>query len=1044
MTAAEAYSEVQRRIQAARLTGQHWLDLGDIEGLERIPNEIAELTALRELGLGRRAYNLDKKQWERKVRRWLVDRPLADLTPLAGLSALQTLDLDDAKVSDLTPLAGLSALQTLHVSSMAVSDLTPLAGLSALQTLHVSSTAVSDLTPLAGLSALQTLDLRGTAVSDLTPLAGLSALQTLYVSSTAVSDLTPLAGLSTLQSLYVSYTAVSDLTPLAGLSALQTLDLNDTAVSDLTPLAELSALQSLQVRDSWVSDLTPLAGLSALQKLDVSSTAVSDLTPLAALSALQSLDVGSCQSITSWEPLCGHSSLQKLNVYGSGPSHLIPKWCESFPVLEKLIADRIMEVPPEVLSEHMDSNCMKGFRSWAAEMKAGEDKDQEVKIFVLGNGTAGKTQICRQLRGEGYDDQVPSTHGVQIGHFPLLPDAGQGATKAKLWDFGGQDIYHGTHALFLEGRAVFILVWSHEVEAVGDYEESGLSMHHHRLTYWLDYVRSLAGEDAALIVVQAKCDKESDRANAPLPAEHGFKRPLPQVTCSARLGKMDELNAAIRSATRYLLETHGTYRLPSSWVAVRDKLRELKLTEKTVFRERFDQLCRDTHGTSVPAALLSYLHRSGEVFYRKGLFKDEIVLDQEWALRAIYAVLDRNGPCQVLRQMGGIFTLPMLNHLVWRDEFNEAEQATILGMMESCAICFPLDERHHNTIQRYALPDLLPLEAEVKPRVEALWRPDLPAEKVTLEYAFLHAGILREFLCQIGRIGGPDAAYWRYGCCFYDSSTHSRARIRAESTGAPEAPACGRIIIETCDGNARELLAHLQEAIMEIRIGQPPQVIEEAGAAVAAAVEREETQPLAETLKIAPAPTEKPLIYLSYAWGGAKEELVDHLEARLIREGYEVKRDKRAMRPGDWISDFMREIGQARRVCVVLSEKYVQSPYCMRELLFLYQSSCGEKADFLNRIVPLVLEDAKLSKTPERLEHVRYWNAQLKELQDATAGLDPATWGGAGADMTMIRDFCHHTELMLRHVSDHLMPRGIKDIEKDDFAAVIEALKAKG
>ncbi len=446
----------------------------------------------------------------------------------------------------------------------------------------------------------------------------------------------------------------------------------------------------------------------------------------------------------------------------------------------------------------------------------------------------------------------------------------------------------------------------------------------------------------------------------------------------------------------------------------------------------------------MPAALLSYLHRSGEVFYREGLFKDEIVLDQEWALRAIYAVLDRDGPCQVLRQMGGIFTLPMLNSLVWHDEFSEKEQATILGMMKSCAICFPLDHYRHNTIQRYALPDLLPLEAEVKPRVEALWRPDLPAEKITLEYAFLHAGILREFLCQIGRIGGADAAYWRYGCCFYDSSTHSRARIRAESTGTPEVPARGRIIIETCDGHARELLARLQKAIMKIRIGQPPTVVEEAGAAVATAVEREETKPLAETLKIAPAPTGKPLIYLSYAWGGEKEELVNHLELRLVREGYEVKRDKRAMRPGDWISDFMREIGQARRVCVVLSEKYVQSPYCMRELLFLYQSSCGEKADFLNRIVPLVLEDAKLSKTPERLAHVRYWNAQLQELTEATAGLDPATWGGAGADMTMIRDFCHHTELMLRHVSDHLMPRGIKDIEKDDFAAVIEALKAKG
>ncbi len=43
----------------------------------------------------------------------------------------------------------------------------------------------------------------------------------------------------------------------------------------------------------------------------------------------------------------------------------------------------------------------------------------------------------------------------------------------------------------------------------------------------------------------------------------------------------------------------------------------------------------------------------------------------------------------------------------------------------------------------------------------------------------------------------------------------------------------------------------------------------------------------------------------------------------------------------------------------------------------------------------------------------------------------------------MISSFCHHTEKMLRHANDFLLPRGITDIEKDDFAAVIEALKRK-
>ena len=768
-----------------------------------------------------------------------------------------------------------------------------------------------------------------------------------------------------------------------------------------------------------------------------------DLSPLAALDTLRSLDVGACTNLGNWDPLRGHPRLEGLSAFGSGPARLTIDWLESLPALSHLTVDQAAGIPPEVLSENWMSNCLDSFRAWRADLDGGEERGQEVKVFVLGNGAAGKTQICRRLRGEDYDDQVPSTHGVQIGTFDVLPDAGDGAVRAKLWDFGGQDIYHGTHALFLEGRAIFAVVWSRDVEGKGEYEESGLSLHHPSLVYWLDYVRSLAGQDAAAIVIQAKCDLESDRAAAPVPAASGFKRPLPQITCSAKRGELDELRAALRSAGRYLLEVHGSYRLPKSWVAVREKLRGLKQAEKTISRERFDQLCRETHGTSVPAALLSYLHRCGELFYRQGLFRDAIVLDQEWAARAIYAVLDRKGPCQVLHQIGGIFTLELLDSLVWHDEFTHEEEQTILGMMESCAICFPVDRNYGEKVRHYAAPDMLPLESEVKTRVEALWRPDLPVQRVVLEYDFLHAGILRQFLCQIGRLAGPDAAYWRYGCCFYDANTRSRARVRTEKTATAEAPSRGRIVIETCEGNARELLGCLQEAITGIRIGLPPKIVEDTGTAPKAVLERQEPKPLEEALKIAPAPTERPVIYISYAWGGEKEELVDRLEARLEHEGYEVKRDKRTMRPGDWISDFIREIGRALRVCVVLSEKYVHSPYCMRELLYLYQSSLGEKQEFLTRIVPLVLDDAKVSTAKSRLDHVRYWNDQLRELKHATAGLAPAMWGGATADMTMIQDFCHHAEMMLRQVSDQLLPRGIKDIEKDDFADVLAALRRK-
>jgi hypothetical protein len=80
-----AYAEAEKRIANALSASSTKLDLS-IEGLTRIP-------------------------------------------PLSGLTALQSLDLNDTQVSDLRPLSGLTALQSLYLWNTQVSDLTPLANL---------------------------------------------------------------------------------------------------------------------------------------------------------------------------------------------------------------------------------------------------------------------------------------------------------------------------------------------------------------------------------------------------------------------------------------------------------------------------------------------------------------------------------------------------------------------------------------------------------------------------------------------------------------------------------------------------------------------------------------------------------------------------------------------------------------------------------------------------------------------------------------------------------------------------------------------------
>jgi Leucine-rich repeat (LRR) protein len=174
-----------------------------------------------------------------------------DVSFLRDLPALASLNLADTPVSDLTPLAGLTRLESLTLGRH-VSDLTPLRTLTGLTTLNVAAAPVHDLASLAGLTNLECLMLENTRVADLTPLAGLAKLRTLSLAGTGVTDVSPLSGLSNLGELKLFSTAVGDVAPLKGLTQLHDLDLTDTRVENADGLAGLTRLGFLGLSRSRV------------------------------------------------------------------------------------------------------------------------------------------------------------------------------------------------------------------------------------------------------------------------------------------------------------------------------------------------------------------------------------------------------------------------------------------------------------------------------------------------------------------------------------------------------------------------------------------------------------------------------------------------------------------------------------------------------------------------------------------------------------------------------------------------------------------------
>jgi internalin A len=535
-----------RALQTLVFFGADLTDLRSLAGLEGLQNlhlselqagdlsALAGLRCLQELGLSGTA--------------------VRDISPLAGLYGLQHLQLQGTSVEDISPLRGLQALRHLNLSGARMVDVSTVAALVNLESLDLSHTLVTHLPTLDGLQKLQTVNLQATAVADLSCLAGLKELAMLVLSDTALADLSMVEAHDKIEYLDVADTHVADISPLAVLRRLQTLHLNGTRVADLSPLAGLRQIGSLRLDETPVADLVPLAALRQLWDLSLDGTRITDLSPLADLKRLRYLSLANT-AVSDLSPLDGLSVLLWLNLFGIRPA--VPAAAlRAIAVrrsLKRLVVKEAAGVPREVLSENPHMDCLLQVRAYLDELDHGREVDNEVKIVLLGNGRVGKTQLCRRLRGQPFDETIESTHGVQIWRDDLRIRTRERklAVRVNWWDFGGQDIYHGTRALFLRSRAVFLILWTTELDNSDEYSVAGVPARNQPLPYWLNYVQSLAGTDSAVIVVQSQCDEYDDRRACPARPDGFWFFESCSYSAKADLGR-EVLEAQLADAMRYL------------------------------------------------------------------------------------------------------------------------------------------------------------------------------------------------------------------------------------------------------------------------------------------------------------------------------------------------------------------------------------------------------------------------------------------------------------------------------------------------------------
>jgi internalin A len=401
----------------------------------------------------------------------------------------------------------------------------------------------------------------------------------------------------------------------------------------------------------------------------------------------------------------------------------------------------------------------------------------EFKLILVGRGGVGKTTLVHRLVTDKYTE-FKRTPGIKITTWPL--QINDDDVKAHIWDFGGQEIMHGTHRFFMTERALY-LVFTSGREGTED----------HDAEYWLSLVRSFAGH-VPVIVLLNKWDDYSFELNRELLREKYGRQLVFLETDSLTGTGISALREEISHLAGKLPGLKAAW--PAEWRRIKEELPAKKKSWLTF--EDFREFCNERGITKArdQEALAESLHDLGLMlsFRKDEALRDVGVLNPQWITRGIYQILNSRR----MREAQGKFTAATFAEVLPKAIYPPALHPFLLALMRKFRLCHPLDDKG----EKYLTPELLTKEG---PNLEAEFPPEKCLGFVYRYESVLPEGLFPRFIVETYVHREPKYV-WRTGVVLERSNC--RALVRGDVQGRTVA-----IRVEGVGNGRRELLGIIRE-----------------------------------------------------------------------------------------------------------------------------------------------------------------------------------------------------------------------------------------
>jgi internalin A len=612
------------------------------------------------------------------------------------LTSLKRLDLAQNRLTNLPESVGkLTSLQRLGVSHNQLTSVPESVGkLTSLESLDLANNQLTSVPESLGeLTSLERLDLHDNQLTSLPESLGkLTSLQSLGLVRNQLTSVPESIGkLISLESLNVGGNQLTSVPESLGkLTGLQSLSLDANHLTSLPEsLGKLTSLQSLDLHENQLTNLPEWVGkLTNLRRLNLRSNHLTSLPEsLAKLTSLHTLDL-SDNKLTSL-PVGVRELRQRTHLFlhensalGLPLEVLGPTASEVSKARNKKPAD-----PAAILDYY--------FRIHPPD-REGRGVGQvlrELKIILVGRGEVGKTSLIEVLKGGSFIEGTKKTEGIAITRWTLmLPD---GEATALVWDFGGQEIMHGTHQFFLTRRSLYLVVID------GRHDRSKQDAE-----YWLKLTRAFGGKSPVLVALNAQRRHAFDTDREYLAAKYGVDREHFFRTDCADGESVDKLRKAIEHQAKEMLKSKELF--PTEWWAVKQRLGAMKERgENYLSDESYENLCQELKVAGEDSEIL--LRRLSDlgtvVSFPDRQLRELAVLNPEWVTDGIYRVLNDD---RLQEQRHGQLSWCELRRILPADRWPEKRHRFLVELMRKFELCFPLEGESETELVPELLPDKTP------------------------------------------------------------------------------------------------------------------------------------------------------------------------------------------------------------------------------------------------------------------------------------------------------------------------------------------------